>query len=1071
MPPPPPDFSLTISPGSLTLTAGTTSAPATLSLSALNGFSGNVQVTLSGLPAGLPSNPVSPFSVPGGGSQSVVFGAVPSLAAGNYTVTAQASNGSLSHSATLSISVQAAPPPPSLPRTNFARTDSVPSADDPPGEPHRRRIVYDAARQHIFVANPAMNRVEILSSTDASRLAQIAVPQASSVDLSADGATLWAGARVQQITALDAATLAVTARYPVPGLAGASNAIFNLPVEVVALAGGKGWVRLRRSDGPATLPALWDPASNSFTDLTSRAPALFQNGVGVLARTGDHSRVLAAANDSSGLVALFDASANLLVAPVTLGTGNIPLAAANGNGTGFAVVLASPNAAQVFLLNAALSIVASRNVANPHGLLFSRDGSALYLSENADLPPVITVLSSQDLHVLGQVPDIRIGGERSEIEEADETAQLFGVASRGVSFLDAASPATLPTTAPVLAAVPSLSPAEGPAAGGTATALAGQNFEASAQMRFAAQAVSSVSVTAATQIQATSPPSAASGPVNVTAYFPSGWLALAPAAFSYGPQILEVLPNAGKKQGGDPVQLYGHGFGRDAAAISVTFGGAIAAVQKVEDVTALISSGSVGADYAFPIERLTVTTPAGTPGKADVVVRAPAGNVTAAKAWQFLQDVQIYAKGGLYKFLLYDRPRQFVYLSNNDHVDVFDLAAKQFRAAALAPSCGPPPTAVLRGLALTPDGAKLVVADFGSQAVDLLNIDAPGSCAQVTSTVVPVGGVAGFSSGPARVAATSAQTVFVGSSVEGGFSGACTACLKMIDLTANPPAVLAAPQPAASIPPGAPLVQAAKNGDRVLLAFGALPGGPVALWDAAAPGQFTAAPGNELAVDLAAASDGTLFATRAAAAAEIRAADLAVRAVPSAAELQQLPGRLLVPGLALHPSGALLYQPFLTGAAGSAGVRGGVDIFDAHSGQLRLRVFLPNPLLTDSDGLHGEFFTTDENGQRLFALTSLDNTAQNAGLTVVQLASVPLGIGSLAPVAGPAAGGTQITLRGSGFQNGVKVTIGGVTASVTLVDMNTLTVTAPALHPGPRQLVVTNADGESASLDAAFTAN
>ena len=38
-------------------------------------------------------------------------------------------------------------------------------------------------------------------------------------------------------------------------------------------------------------------------------------------------------------------------------------------------------------------------------------------------------------------------------------------------------------------------------------------------------------------------------------------------------------------------------------------------------------------------------------------------------------------------------------------------------------------------------------------------------------------------------------------------------------------------------------------------------------------------------------------------------------AVPAAAELTQIPGRQPVPGLAVHPSGALIYQPFLTGVA------------------------------------------------------------------------------------------------------------------------------------------------------------
>jgi len=43
-----------------------------------------------------------------------------------------------------------------------------------------------------------------------------------------------------------------------------------------------------------------------------------------------------------------------------------------------------------------------------------------------------------------------------------------------------------------------------------------------------------------------------------------------------------------------------------------------------------------------------------------------------------------------------------------------------------------------------------------------------------------------------------------------------------------------------------------------------------------------------------------------------------------------------------------------------------VDILDAHSGALRLRIFLPQQLMTDIDGLHGSFLATDENGQAAF---------------------------------------------------------------------------------------------------------
>jgi len=237
---------------------------------------------------------------------------------------------------------------------------------------------------------------------------------------------------------------------------------------------------------------------------------------------------------------------------------------------------------------------------------------------------------------------------------------------------------------------------------------------------------------------------------------------------------------------------------------------------------------------------------------------------------------------------------------------------------------------------------------------------------------------------------------------------------------------------------------------------------------------FAIACGIDTAVDFGAAataSTGTAFAVQTVASREIRDSSLYVTGVPTEAELNQVPGRVAVPGLAMHPTGALIYQPFLTGAARAPNVRGGIDISDARSGQLRMRIFLPQQFMTDVDALHGDFLTIDENGQRLFAITSLDGSPQNAALTVAQLASVPLAIGSLSSPTTSVAGETPLMIRGSGFQAGIKLTIGGKTATATLVDMNTLTAVSPAVAAGPQQLTLTNANGETVSLDAAVTAN
>ena len=316
--PPVADFSISISPASLSVTQGATSVPVAISISSQNGFTGSVQVTLSGVPAGVTANPSGAFSVAAGQSANVLFGADPSSAAGQFSVVASGVSGSLNHSASLGITVQAGVLQNS-PRTAFIENDSVASLDNPSSEPHCRHIVYDPAGQRFFVANQAMNRVEVYSALNPTLQTTIDAPAASSVDLSADGATLWVGTATEQILAINTASLQVTSRYPVSALTPIPNISFIRPTEVVALAGGKLFVRLRQPMASESLLALWDPVAGSFTDLTSAAPGVFQAGLGVMARTGDRSRILLAANDSSGQVAVLDNNGKLLVGPQAAG--------------------------------------------------------------------------------------------------------------------------------------------------------------------------------------------------------------------------------------------------------------------------------------------------------------------------------------------------------------------------------------------------------------------------------------------------------------------------------------------------------------------------------------------------------------------------------------------------------------------------------------------------------------------------------------------------------------------------------------------------------------------------------
>src|SRR5271168_3667248 len=105
-PPPQPDFSISFSMNSVNLQQGATSPAVNLSVTSLNGFTGSVQVTLTGLPLGVISNPVSPFSIAAGSSAPILFSAAISASTGNSTIIAKGTNGSLSHSANLDLTIQ-----------------------------------------------------------------------------------------------------------------------------------------------------------------------------------------------------------------------------------------------------------------------------------------------------------------------------------------------------------------------------------------------------------------------------------------------------------------------------------------------------------------------------------------------------------------------------------------------------------------------------------------------------------------------------------------------------------------------------------------------------------------------------------------------------------------------------------------------------------------------------------------------------------------------------------------------------------------------------------------------------
>ena len=77
---------------------------------------------------------------------------------------------------------------------------------------------------------------------------------------------------------------------------------------------------------------------------------------------------------------------------------------------------------------------------------------------------------------------------------------------------------------------------------------------------------------------------------------------------------------------------------------------------------------------------------------------------------------------------------------------------------------------------------------------------------------------------------------------------------------------------------------------------------------------------------------------------------------------------------------------------------------------------------------------------------------------------------AISPTSGSSSGGTALTITGTGFLAGAAVSLGGTAATgVTVVNGTTITATAPTHAAGTVDVVVTNSDGQSGTLSAAYT--
>ncbi|WP_216673652.1 IPT/TIG domain-containing protein, partial [Pyxidicoccus fallax] len=602
-------------------------------------------------------------------------------------------------------------------------------------------------------------------------------------------------------------------------------------------------------------------------------------------------------------------------------------------------------------------------------------------------------------------------------------------------------------------AISSLSPTSGESNGGQRVNISGTGFRTGAKVRFGGVAAEDVSVLGDTSIGVFTPVHAP-GLVDVQVENADGQSITWAGAFTYvasrGPSLVSVSPNTGVSSGGESFTLRGNDF---AFGATVSMGGASATgVTRVDSTT------------------LTGRTPPHAPGRVDVVVRNPDGQTaTLSASFTFSQvpapvvtglgPSQGTSNGGTRIFLTgrYFVPGSTVHVGGVQATEVHVNDATSL--AATTPAHAPGTVDVV---VRTPDGQTGTLAD------GFMYVAAP---APSVSAINPGRGP---SSGGTRVTLTGSHFAPGATVLLGGASATEVTWASSTSLTATTSARAAGTVDVVVRNPDGQ--QATRAG-----AYTYEPS-PAPTLAAINPGHGPATGGTRV----------TLTGTHFAPGAQVLLGGVAATAVDvsSATSLTattpaHAPGRVDVvvrnaDGQGATLAGAFTYDvpppPRVVSVEPRVGLStGGARVTVTGTGfgpgaAVRFGGVAASEVTVTSDTSLSAILPPQAPGRVDVVVRNTDGQegALLGGFTY-EAAPAPTLLG-LAPERGPGNGGTAVTLSGSGFAPGARVTFGGVAApSVEVASPSSLTATTPAHAAGRVDVIVTNPDGQGATLPGAFT--
>lgn len=927
-------------------------------------------------------------------------------------------------------------------RTTYASTRATPDA-----------AVYDPAHQLIYSSNTTWNRIDVISNTTHGLVKSIPVRDPRGLDISIDGTTIWVATGSQVMYGIDTTTLKAT-RYQLPRLGTAATSWEG--AQVLSLADGTVMLVFGVTSWETNnLTAIWTPTNNTLTQVLP--PTVWANTYGwmVVARSGDGKKVFSIGSDEGETSFTYDVASKTMSTPISLSSfGYASLASVNQDGSRIAIAsysgfdLYDGNLNWIGALpgDGGWGSFPMENLFDG-GSVFSADGSTLYeetLPDNIPFILTINVATQQIASIAPAMPVIPVLTQLSPPFylpvpfAVDSTGMVLGVEYHGIAFDDAAVNinyvSSLPGSQTSLNSLGINGGNSGPLSGGTQIA-GGYDYWLTHDVYFGGTkgAASSVPNNSVNSFDLIAPPASTSGPVDIKLLYPDGTEVYDPQIFTYGTTVQDAILSGSPPQGAVPGQLDAFGLPLDPTQDTVTIGGLSATVtSKVTQYPPYTGEQSAMS--------LAYIVPSGTPGWADLKVTTPTGSGTLPKAVFYAKSVDDYAMTDTATFVLYDSYRNNLYLSAGDHIDVFSLASNSFTTPLQPPAIGA--SKQFQGLALTPDGKYLLAADLLDRSLAVVDPDTPSSSYAVVVTNETAPWSAPCIAGPLYVAADNQSNAYV---VVGGVYG--TACgpggsVSKVNLTSRTSTSVCVAS--------AGFVHSTSDGS--LVAFGAGATGTLTLFN---PAQQSCTPSATVAgqYGVAASGDGNVFST---ARVLVDSSGNNIGRMGDPPVFYSYGSSSVTYNYTPYNSGALP-NPILN-AAGSLyywAYPSYIDIVDVQQGMPRLRLSLSETVSSTVSPM-----TIDSGGQHIYLIT-------NKGLTIVDLGNPPVSIGHLSQTMARA--GTQVVVRGSGFETGINATVGGLAATVSYGDTQTLTLTLPAAPVGLEDIVLTNPDGTTYTQANAIT--